>query len=147
PCGRRLPDTAQPPRRLNMCPLRSSVTEAPHSRRQSVRVGLAGRTGAKSDLEICEGVPAAVAVLVEAGSVERATRDFVDRFELRDGSLSSCPHEVELITAGHADRLTVLLDGLEVDLVAVVDKDGRRAAVLTLPGGDAADIEQVSRLL
>src|SRR5438105_3080752 len=88
PCARRLPDTSQPPRRLNMCPLRSSVTEAPHSRRQSVRVGLAGRTGAKSDLEICEGVPAAVAVLVEAGSVERATRDFVDRFELRDGSLS-----------------------------------------------------------
>src|ERR1700730_4184238 len=94
--------------------------------------GVSGRTGAKSDVAVCEGVPAAVAVLSEAGSVERATRAFVERFDVRDGSLASCPHEVELITAGQADRLTALLDGLEVDLVAVVDGDDRRKAVLTL---------------
>jgi PAS domain-containing protein len=90
-------------------------------------------------------VPAAVAVLSEAGSVERATRAFVDRFDVRDGSLASCPQEVELITAGQADRLTVLLDGLEADLVAAVDSDGRRTAVITIPTArDAADIEPVS---
>jgi len=93
-------------------------------------------------------VPAAVAVVSEAGSVERATRAFVEQFDVRDGSLASCPQEVELITAGQADRLTVLLDDLEVDLVAVVDADGRRAAVLTIPTErDAADIEPVSPLL
>jgi PAS domain-containing protein len=111
-------------------------------------VGISGRTGAKSDVAVCEGVPAAVAVLSEAGSVERATRAFVDRFDVRGGSWASCPDEVELITAGQADRLTVLLDGLEADLVAVVDRDGRRTAVLTIPTArDAADIEPVSPVL
>ncbi len=111
-------------------------------------VGVTGRTGAKSDVAVCEGVPAAVAVLSEAGSVERATRAFVDRFDVRGGSLASCPEEVELITAGQADRLTVLLDGLEADLVAVVDRDGRRTAVLTIPTArDAADSEPVSPVL
>jgi PAS domain-containing protein len=93
-------------------------------------------------------VPAAVAVLSEAGSVERATRAFVDRFDVTGGSWASCPPEVELITAGQADRLTVVLDGLEADLVAVVDRDGRRTAVLTIPTArDAADIEPVSSVL
>jgi PAS domain-containing protein len=111
-------------------------------------VGVSGRTGAKSDVAVSEGVPAAVAVLSDAGSVERATRAFVDRFDVRDGSLASCSHEVELITAGQADRLKVLFDGLEADLVAVVDRDGRRTAVLTIPTArDAADIEPVSPLL
>ena len=111
-------------------------------------VGVSGRTRVKSDVAVCEGVPAAVAVLSEAGSVERATRAFVDRFDVDDGSLASCPHEVELITAGQADRLTVLLDGLEADLVAVVDADGRRMAVLTIPTArDAADIDPVSPVL
>jgi len=111
-------------------------------------VGVSGQTEAKSDVAVCEGVPAAIAVLSQAGLVERATRAFLDRFDVRDGSLASCPHEVELITAGQADRLTVLLDGLEADLVAVVGRDGRRAAVLTIPTArDAADIEPVSPLL
>jgi PAS domain-containing protein len=111
-------------------------------------MGVSSRTGAKSDVAVSEGVPAAVAVLSEAGSVERATRAFVDRFDVRDGSLASCPPEVELIAAGQADRLTVLLDGLEADLVAVVDRDGRRSAVLTIPTArDAADIEPVSPVL
>jgi PAS domain-containing protein len=111
-------------------------------------VGISARTGAKSDVDVCEGVPAAVAVLSEAGSVERATRAFVDRFDVRDGSLASCPPEVELITGGQADRLTVLLDGIEADLVAVVDRGGRRTAVLTIPTAlDASDIEPVSPVL
>jgi PAS domain-containing protein len=111
-------------------------------------MSVSGRTRAKSDVAVCEGVPAAVAVLSEAGSVEHATRAFVDRFDVSGGSLASCPHEVELITAGQADRLTVLLDGLEADLVAVVDRDGRRTAVLTIPTArDAADIEPVSPVL
>jgi PAS domain-containing protein len=111
-------------------------------------VSVSGQTGAESDVAVCEGVPAAVAELSEAGSVERATRAFVDRFDVRGGSLASCPHEVELIIAGQTDRLTVLLDGLEADLVAVVDGDGRRTAVLTIPTArDAADIEPVSPVL
>ncbi len=110
-------------------------------------VGVSGRTRAKSDVAVCEGVPAAVAVLSEVGSVERATRAFVDRFDVRDGSLASCPHEVELIATGQADRLTVLLDGVEADLVAAVDGDGRRTAVLTISTPrDAADVEPVSPL-
>ncbi|MCW3027883.1 MAG: Protein kinase [Solirubrobacterales bacterium] len=111
-------------------------------------VGASSRTEATSDVAVCDGVPASIAVLGEAGSVERATRAFVDRFEVRDGSLASCPHEVELITAGQAERLAVLLDGLEADLVAVVDGDGRRSAVLTIPTGrDEADLEPVSPVL
>ncbi len=39
---------------------------------------------------ICDGVPTAVAAPSEVGSVERATRAFVDRFDVRDGSLASC---------------------------------------------------------
>ena len=57
-------------------------------------VGVSGRTGAKSDVAVCEGVPAAVAVLSEAGSVERATRAFLDRFDVRDGSFAECLSEV-----------------------------------------------------
>jgi len=111
-------------------------------------VGVSAKTGAKSDVAVCEGVPAAVAVLSEDGSVELATRAFMDRFDVRDGSLASCSPEVELIAAGEADRLTVLLDGLEADLVAVVDGDGRRTAVLTIPTAlDAADIEAASPVL
>jgi PAS domain-containing protein len=87
-------------------------------------------------------------MLSEGGSVERATSAFMDRFDVRDGLLPSCPHEVELVAAGQADRLTVLLDGLEADLVAVVDGDGRRTAVLTIPTAlDAADIEPASPVL
>jgi PAS domain-containing protein len=111
-------------------------------------VGLSGQTEAQGDVAVSDGVPAAVAVLSEAGSVERATRAFVDRFDVRGSSLTSCPPEVELITAGQADRLTARLDGLEADLVAAVDSDGRRAAVLTIPtarGG--TEIEAVSPVL
>jgi len=111
-------------------------------------VSVSSRTEAKSDVAACEGAPAAVAVLSEAGSVEHATRAFVDRFDVRDGSLASCPHEVELITAGQADRLSVLLDGLEADLAAAVDRDGRRMAVLTILNAcDGTDIEPVSPVL
>ncbi len=111
-------------------------------------VGISRRNGAKSYVAVREGAPAAVAVLSEAGSVERATRAFLDRFDVRDGSLASCPHEVELITACQADHLTVLLDGLEADLVAAVDDDGRRSAVLTIPTArDAAVSDPVSPVL
>ena len=108
-------------------------------------MGVSARTRAKRDVAVCEGVPAAIAVLSGAASVERATSAFVDRFDVRDGALTSCPQEVELITAGQAEHLTVLLDGLEADLVAVVDGDGRRTAVLTIP--TAGDIDPVSPLL
>ena len=107
-----------------------------------------GRSVAKSDVAVCDGVPAMVAVLGQGGSIERATRAFVDRFDVRDGSLAPCPPEVELVTGGQADRLTVLLDGLEADVVAVVDGEGRRLAVMTIPTvGDAPDIEPASPLL
>ncbi|HTY96010.1 MAG TPA: PAS domain S-box protein [Solirubrobacteraceae bacterium] len=101
-----------------------------------------------SDVAVCEGVPAAVAVLGEAGSVERATSGFVERFELQDGLLASFPPELEQITGGEADRLTVPLDGLEADLVAVIDREGRRTAVLTIPTTpDEGDTDRGSPLL
>ncbi len=97
---------------------------------------------------VCEGVPAAVAVLSEDGSVVRATRGFVDRFEVRDSSLAFCPEEVELIVTSQADRVTVPLEDLEASLVAVVDGDGRRMALLTIPTvPDAEEIPPVSPLL
>ncbi len=72
----------------------------------------------------------------------------MDRFDVRDGALASCPHEVELITTGQADRLTAPLDGLEASLAAVVDRRGRRMAVLTIPTvRDEVDIEPVSPVL
>ncbi len=93
-------------------------------------------------------MPAAIALLREGGSVKRATRAFVDRFDVRDDSLASALLDVELIIAGQVDRLTVVLDGLEADLVAVVDGDDRRMAVLTIPTvRDAADTEPASPLL
>jgi PAS domain-containing protein/predicted nucleic acid-binding Zn-ribbon protein len=92
-------------------------------------------------------VPAAVALLSGAGSVEQATRPFLERFELHDGAVS-CAEEVEQITTSEADHLTVSLDGVEADLVAVLDGDGRRMAVLTIPSaGEPADSEPASPLL
>ena len=96
-------------------------------------MGVVDRTSAQNDLSVTEGVPAAVAVLAGSGSVHRATRAFVDRFDVQDGLLSSCPDEVERITSGDADRLTVALDGADADLVGVIDADGTRMAVLTVP--------------
>jgi len=109
-------------------------------------VGVPSRTETQGDIAVCEGVRAAVAVLSESAKVERATQAFVDRFE--SGSLPSCQHEVELITTGQADRLTATLDGLEAELVAAVDKDGRRTAVLSIPTDrDGADIATASSVL
>lgn len=87
-------------------------------------------------------------MLLEGGTVEYVTRPFADRFDVSSGSLAPCPEEIELITTGQADRLPVLLDGVEVDLVAVVDRDARRLAVLTLPTApDPGDGEPASPLL
>ncbi len=88
---------------------------------------------AKSHVPICEGVPAAVAVVDESGTVRFATRGFVDRFELREDALIDCPREVEEVAGARADRKTASLDGLEASLVAVTDGDGRRMAALTIP--------------
>ncbi len=72
----------------------------------------------------------------------------MDRLDVQGDSLASCSHEVELIAAGEADRLTVQLDGVEADLVAVVDAEGRRAAVLTIPvARDAGDAESISPVI
>jgi PAS domain S-box-containing protein len=111
-------------------------------------MAVSDQTRAESHVAIVEGVPAAVAVLSEPGSVERATRAFVDRFDVRNGSWASCPPEVELITSGESDCLTVVLDGLEAELVAAVDGDGRRVVVLTFrTERAAADTEPPSPLL
>ncbi len=111
-------------------------------------VGVLSRTAPKRVIEVCEGVPALVAVLDENASVAYATRGFVDRFDVRDGALASCPSEVELITTGQADRLTAPLDGLEASLAAVVDRPGRRMAVLMIPTDrDEVDVGPVSPLL
>jgi len=134
--------------RVTVRPFRGSATGIPTPGADMSSVAVSGRTRAKSDVAVREGVPAAVAVLGEAGSVERATRDFVDRFDVGDGSLASCAHEVDRIITGEADRLTVVLDGLEAALVAAVDGDGRRTAVLTIPTArDATDARPGSPVL
>jgi PAS domain-containing protein len=110
-------------------------------------VGVTGRTAAKHEIEVCEGVPALVAVMAESGSVACATSGFVDRFDVREGEFASLQDEVELITTGQADRLTATLDGLEASLVAVVDRHFRRMAVLMIPTDrDEVDIGPTSPL-
>jgi hypothetical protein len=95
-----------------------------------------------------EEVPAAVAVLSGEGSVEHATGAFLDQFDVRDGSLATCLDEIALIERGDADRLVATLDGVEVDVVAAIDRDGRRAAVVTVPAERSeADVQAVSPLL
>jgi PAS domain-containing protein len=111
-------------------------------------VGILGRTAAKSDVAVCDGVPAVVALLGEGGSVEHATRAFVEWLDVHDDALARCSTELELIAAGQSDSATVQLDVLEAELLAVLDRDGRRMAVLTIPTvRDATEIEPVSRLL
>jgi PAS domain-containing protein len=110
-------------------------------------VGVSEPSVAKVDVPVSEGVPAAIAVVSGVGSIERATRAFMDQLDGRDGSLASCSHELELITTGQADHLTVLLDGVEADLVAVVNRDGRHLGVLTIPdAGGETGAEPVSPL-
>ncbi len=106
-----------------------------------------GRSSVKRALEVCEGVPALVAVLGEDGLVACATSGFADRFDMLDAELAYCPTEVKLITTGQADRLTAPLDGLEASLAGVVDAHGRRLALLMIAADrDEADIGPVSPL-
>lgn len=107
-----------------------------------------GLTATKHEISVCEGAPVLVAVLQEGGAIVYATRDFVERFDVRDGTMASCPDEVELVATGQADRLTVHIDGLEANLVAVVDQDNQRMAVITIPTvRDEADLGPASPLL
>ena len=92
-------------------------------------------------------MPALVAVLAGAGTIVHATSGFVGRFDVGDGVLAACPDAVELITTGQADRLTASVDGLDANLAAVVDGDGRRMALLMVPGDrDDVDVEPASPL-
>jgi len=111
-------------------------------------VGILSRSPGKSDVAVRDGVPASVGVIRGSGSVEHATRAFVDWLEGHEDSLSRCSSELELIAGGEADRVTVEFDGLESELVAVVDGTGRRMAVLTIsPEQDGPEGEGVSPLL
>ncbi len=111
-------------------------------------MGILGRSGAQGDVAVRDGVPALLAVLREGGSVEHATRAFVDWLDGHEDSLGRCSGELELIAGGQSDHATVQLDGLEAELVAVLDADGRRTAVLTIPGGrERAEKEPVSPVL
>ncbi len=81
---------------------------------------------------VCEGVPALIAVLSDGGAIVHATSGFVDRFDGREGELDLFPVEVELITTGQSDRLTAKVDDLEAGLTAVVDRRGRRMAMVMI---------------
>jgi PAS domain-containing protein len=114
---------------------------------KSVHVGVSARPVAASDVAISEGAPAAIAIVSEGGAIEHATRAFVDRLDVHDGSLTPCPDEVERVIASRAHHLTLKLDGAEADVVAVVDGDGRRTAAITIPTAhDEAEGEPASPL-
>jgi PAS domain-containing protein len=101
-----------------------------------------------SDVAVSDGVPAVVALLGKGGRVEHATRAFVDWSAAQDDSLDRCSTEIELITAGESEHAQVQLDGLEAELVAVVDGAGRRKAVLTIPTTpNRSELEPESPLL
>ncbi len=111
-------------------------------------MGASAKATPSIDIEITAGVPAAVAMLSEAGAVERATRAFVDRFDPNGDSFAAALHDLGLLIGGHTDSLAVSIDGLEADLVAVVDRTGRRVAVLAVAAAeDAEDREPVSPVL
>ena len=95
-------------------------------------MGGLSRTAAKHEIEVCEGVPALVASLDAGGAVRCATSGFMDRFDVPDGALASCPDEVALIADGQAERLTTHIDDLEASVTAVVDRHGRRMALLMI---------------
>ena len=95
----------------------------------------------KRALEVCEGVPALVAVLGEDGSVVCATSGFAERFDGFDAEAAYCRAEAELIVTGQADGTTASLDGLEATLAGVLDRYGRRLALLMIPAErDEAEI-------
>ena len=111
-------------------------------------MGTSSRSAAISDVAVSDGVPAAVAVLGKDGTVERATRAFVDWMAAHEGSLDRCSGELESIAAGEMESAQVRLDGLETELVAVLDGAGRRMAALTISRtGEEPDIEAASPLL
>lgn len=111
-------------------------------------MGASGKTEAEREAAVSDGVPAAIAVVSDSGSIERATRVFMDWVDARAGSLPAWERELEQIAVGDSDRLTAHVDGVEADLVAVIDREDRRAAVLTLPTAlDAADGSATSPLL
>ncbi len=133
---------------LTVRPLQGSPTALPAAGADCFRVDVSGTPRAADVLAVADGVPAAVAVLDGTGSVDRATRAFLDRFDVSNGSLARCPVEVDAIAAGDADSLTTALDGVEANLVAAVDSVGRRLVVLTIPdAGDAAESDQLSPVL
>ncbi len=105
-------------------------------------------SAAKSEVTVLDGVPAMVATLGEGGSVEHATRAFMDWLDEHEGSLAGCSKELELIATGQSERHTVQLDGLEAQLVAVTDAGGRRTAALTIPSTrEGPEIEPASPVL
>lgn len=110
-------------------------------------MGGLSRTAVKGEVEVCEGVPALVAALAANGTVRCATSGFMDRFDVRDGLLASCPEEVELIAGGRADRLTARVDELDATVVAVTDRHARRLALLMIASDrDPGDAESASPL-
>ena len=97
-----------------------------------------GRTAASLD-----EAPAAIALLGTAGLIQRATTLFLDLYGGDDDRLARVQTEVERIVAGEVSQLTVKLDGVSAEMCAVLARDGRRYALLTVPveahDGDGAN--------
>ena len=111
-------------------------------------MGTSSRAAAISDVAISDGVPAVVAVLGKDGSVEHATRAFVDWMAAHDDALERRSSEIESVAGGETESAQIRLKGLEAELVAVVDGTGRRMAVLTISTErDGPDLEAGSPLL
>jgi PAS domain-containing protein len=111
-------------------------------------VAILGRARAKGDVAVSDGGPALVALLSERGELERATRAFMDWSDAHEGALAGCSDELGQLAAGQTDRLDARLDGCEAELVAVLDADGRRMSVLTIPAEpDGPEHEPASPLL
>ncbi len=71
----------------------------------------------------------------------------MDRFDVRDGLLVSCPEEVELIAGGEAGRLTAHVDDLDATVAAVSDRHGLRLALLMIASDrDPGEAESASPL-
>lgn len=89
------------------------------------------RDGGVMTAQLPDAAPVALALLGSAGTVERATSRFLDRFAER---LAQHQDEIERVVGGGAEQLSLSLDGLAAELCAVVGPERRRGALLTVAG-------------
>lgn len=95
-------------------------------------MGTLSLSGAASTPAISEQPLAAVALVADDGTLQRATALFLDCCGAADAFLTHFESEIEAITAGSTDHSSTRLDRTTLEISAVLDSDGVRHALLTI---------------